>query len=171
MKQLMNFVINLCNFIRSLVILNIRIIPFEIGISDCGRCQHSHLMMCWRFSFQRLEHPIVLSGLILTFIETTFYIHKEQYLHGYNVDNYDYWCWITKFTYKMLSDFIGCKATSSRKKIEDSLVLNVVCVWGNWNHSLDCRGGTSQLYCTRCSLDLLVLCNVDCDCRRSILFG
>ncbi|CAH8599028.1 unnamed protein product [Schistosoma intercalatum] len=37
--------------------------------------------------------------------------------------------------------FIGCKATSSRKKIGDNLVLDMVCIRGSWNHFIDYRRG------------------------------
>ncbi|CAH8633719.1 unnamed protein product [Schistosoma haematobium] len=131
--------------------------------------------------FHRLAHPIVLSGLILTFIGLLIgsLIILIKKLHSTSIINI---CFMAITLIIMIigvgllnsptkCDFIGCKATRSRKKIEDSLVLDMVCVWGHWNHFIDYRGGTLQLYCTRCSLDLLVLCNVDCDCRHSILFG
>ncbi|CAH8287709.1 unnamed protein product [Schistosoma intercalatum] len=107
-----------------------------------------------RFSFQRLEHPIVLSGLILTFIGLLIglLIILIKKLHSTSIRNSIF------MVITLIIMIIGVGLLNSPTK------------W-NWNHSLDCRGGTSQLYCTRCSLDLLVLCNVDCDCRRSILFG
>ncbi|CAH8597575.1 unnamed protein product [Schistosoma intercalatum] len=158
MKQSMNFVINLCNFIRSLVILNIRIIPFKVGISDCGR-----------FSFQRLEHPIVLSGLILTFIGLLIglLIILIKKLHSTSIRNSIFMVitliimiigvGLLNSPTKCLAILLGVKLQVEERKLK-------IVLFSMW-------GGTSQLYCTWCSLDLLVVCNVNCDCIHSILLG
>ncbi|CAH8618661.1 unnamed protein product [Schistosoma bovis] len=95
-------------------------------------------------TFDHYTEPVVLSGIILTFIGLLIglliiFIKK---LHSTSIVN------ICFMAITLIIMIIGVGLLNSRTR------------WG----------GTFQLYCTRCILDLLVLYNVNCDCIHSILF-
>ncbi|CAH8633124.1 unnamed protein product [Schistosoma rodhaini] len=122
--------------------------------------------------YQNFKDPIFLSGLIVTFIGLIigFMVAFIGKLHSSSIMNIIFMVITMIFMIVGVSLIMSfakcyvdqCKRTRFKKKMEDIIVHNVLCIYSSWIHSLCNRGDIENECFARSGLDLFVLHNVYC---------